>query len=78
MPSRHRIARVPARLAVATALILPASAIAAPAVDDSSPAGRGDVDSPAAGAHALVTGHGAGLAADPPQGPYVPVAAPVA
>jgi murein DD-endopeptidase MepM/ murein hydrolase activator NlpD len=59
---------------VVVALALPASAIAAPAVDDTgAPAER---DAPSGGL-ALVTGLTAGLAAKPDAGPFNPVAAPV-
>ncbi len=77
--SRHRLARLPARLALASALVLPASAIAAPSVGDpgAAAADRGGAETSPAEGIALVTGLGAGLATDPPEGPYVPVAAPV-
>jgi murein DD-endopeptidase MepM/ murein hydrolase activator NlpD len=62
------------RLALVFALVLPASAIAAPTVDDSrAPAG----DAPSGGGLALVTGLTAGLATTPDAGPFNPVAAPV-
>lgn len=78
--SRHRLARLPARAALAAALVLPASAIAAPAVDDSS-AGPGPARDAAEGSTAegiaLVTGLGAGLLTEPeretPEGPFLPI-----
>jgi murein DD-endopeptidase MepM/ murein hydrolase activator NlpD len=75
--ARHRISRLPARLALASALVLPASAIAAPSVGDPAAAGDRPADASPAEGIAAITGFGAGLVADVPEGPYVPVAAPV-
>jgi murein DD-endopeptidase MepM/ murein hydrolase activator NlpD len=75
--TRHRIARLPARLALASALVLPASAIAAPSVGDPGAGTKGGGEVSAAEGIAALTGLGAGLATDPAEGPYVPVAAPV-
>ncbi len=63
-----------ARLVVAMALILPASALAAPATDESAgnrPPPEGDSPS---GVAALIAGYGVGLNAEP-AGPYNPVRA---
>lgn len=80
---RHPLHLIPtsrgaiARVAVAAALALPASAIATPAVvGNGGPDDRGDhkPESPAAGVAALIAGYGAGLTAEPePEGPFVPI-----
>jgi murein DD-endopeptidase MepM/ murein hydrolase activator NlpD len=75
---RHALRHLPSRLAIALALGLPASAIAAPAIEDSRPLQERPADGAGAGAVALLSGFGAGSVSDPAgQPPYVPVAAPV-
>jgi murein DD-endopeptidase MepM/ murein hydrolase activator NlpD len=73
MSLRRTLQHLPARLALAIALGLPASAIAAPAVEDPASAEQPNGTS----ALALVTGIGTGLITEPDAAPFNPVDATV-
>lgn len=72
MLSRSLPKNLPARLAIALALGLPASAIAAPAADDSGASSLEPIPAAPAAA-ALITGLGAGLVTEPVTSPVNPV-----
>ena len=81
MPASRSLRRVSTRAALAVALALPATAIAAPATDEPRATASGTGDEAAPGVVELAAAVGGAVLADDAvsggQGPYNPVAAPV-